>query len=57
MQIYGSKFPISIALEFWDFLEMSKILKNWHLKPQETANPWHIQKSKPGYVEYPSPHL
>ena len=38
MQIYGSKFPIYIALEFRDFFEMSKILKNWHLKPQEMAN-------------------
>ena len=32
MQIYGSKFPISIALEFWDFFEMSKILKKSALK-------------------------
>ena len=57
MQIYGSKFTISIALEFRDFSDMSKILKNWQLKPQEMANQWHIQKSKPGYVEYPKPHL
>ena len=27
MQIYGSKFPISIAPEFQDFFEMSKILE------------------------------
>ena len=32
MPIYGSKFPISIALEFRDFFEMSKILKNSALK-------------------------
>ena len=32
MQIYGSKFPISIALEFRDFFEMSKILKKLALK-------------------------
>ena len=57
MQIYGSKFWISITLEFQDFLDMSKILKNWHLKPHETANQWHIQKSKAGYVDYPRLHL
>ena len=32
MQIYGSKFPISIALEFRDFFKMSKILKKSALK-------------------------
>ena len=36
---------------------MSEILKNRHLKAHEMANQWPIQKSKPGYLEYPSPHL
>ena len=57
MQIYRSKFPISIALEFQDFFEMSKILKKLALKAQQMANQWHIQKSNPGYLEYPSPYL
>ena len=32
MQIYGSKFQISIALEFWDFFHMSKNSKKFALK-------------------------
>ena len=36
---------------------MWEILKNWHLKAHEMANWWRIQKSKPEYVENPSPHL
>ena len=38
MQIYGSKFPISIALEFRDFFDMSKFLRSQHLKPQEIGD-------------------
>ena len=37
--------------------DISEILKNRHFSAQQMANQWLIQKSKPGYVEYPGAHL
>ena len=38
-------------------VSFGKFSKSQHLKPQQMANRWRIQKSNPGYLEYPSPHL
>ena len=57
MAIYGSKFQIPIRLESVELFNMSKSVKNCHLMAHQMANRAHIQKSKPGYVEHPWPHL
>ena len=51
----NSKYP---ALQnFGTFSICPKISKSWHLTAYETANRWHIQKSKPRCVEDPRVHL
>ena len=57
MPIYGSKFQIPITLQSGELFDMSKTVKNWHLMAHQMANQSHIQKSKPGYLEHPRPHL
>ena len=57
MPIYGSELQISFTLKSCELFDMSKKSQNWHLMAQQTTNPWHIQKSKLGYVKYRILHL